>query len=89
MSTVSFELDKDFDVDLDFDFDIDVDIDVDKDFDADIDIDSDVDVEGNAATLLFDVEAVGLDTVVEADVAALAVENELSMVSGSLLAAVD
>ena len=70
----------------------DTNIDFDKDYDLDMNIDVDVDIEGNVATLTFDVLAVGdgsADTLAEVDVFVLAVEDELSQVAGSMIAAVD
>jgi hypothetical protein len=44
---------------------------------------------GNIATATFSVEALGFDTLAEADVHVLAVENTLSSVDGVLIAAVN
>ena len=84
-----FEFDKDIDIDIDFDLDSDVKIDLDKDVKVDVDVKSDVDVDGNFASATFSVEAIGHDTLAEADVHVLAVENQLSSVDGVLIAAVN
>lgn len=70
------------------DLNTDVDIDIDKDFDADADLDAQVNIDGNLATLTFDVEAIGNNTLAEADVAVIATDS-LSSVSGTLIAGVD
>jgi len=84
-----FEFSKDIDLDVDVELDFDTEIDFDKDVNVDVCIDADADVHGNIATLTFDVEAIGEDTLAEADVAVLAVEDQLSSVSGAMIAAVD
>lgn len=78
-----FEFDKELDIDVkvDLDFDVDVDVDVYKDIDIDIDVKSDVDLDGNTAELTLDVQAIGDNTDVEAIVAVLTVDNELSSIS--------
>lgn len=82
-----FEFDKD--IDFDFDLDSDVKIDLDKEVDVDVKVDSDVDLDGNFASATFSVEAIGSDTLAEADVHVLAVEGQLSSVDGVLVAAAD
>jgi hypothetical protein len=82
-----FEFDKDVDIDIDFDLDSDVKIDLDKEVNVDIDVKSDVDVDGNFASATFSVEAIGKDTLAEADVHVLVVEDQLSSVDGVLIAA--
>ena len=89
MADTEFEFDKEIDIDIDFKLDSDVDIKLEKDVDVDIKIDADADVKGNIATATFSVEAVGKDTLAEADVHVLAVEDELSSVDGVLIAAVN
>lgn len=89
MSGEEFEFEKEIDIDIEFEFESDVDIKLEKDVDVDIKIDSDADIKGNIATATFSVEAVGKDTLAEADVHVLAVEDELSSVDGVLIAAVD
>ena len=84
-----FDFDKDLDIDINFDLDSDVNIDLDKDVNVDIDIDSDLDLEGNFASATFSVEAIGSDTLAEADVHVLVIEGELSSVDGVLIAAAD
>lgn len=89
MSGEELEFDKEIDIDFEFEFESDVDIKLEKEVDVDIKIDSDADVKGNVATATFSVEAVGEDTLAEADVHVLAVEDTLSSVEGVLIAAVD
>ena len=78
-----FEYSKDLeiDVDIDLDFDVDVDVDVNIDKCVDIDISSDVDLDGNTAELTLDAQAIGYDTLVEAIVTVLTVEDEMSSIS--------
>lgn len=82
-----------YDVDLEADVTIDfnTDIDFDKNVDIDIFVDTDLDLEGNFASLTFDVQAAGtnVDTLAEADVFVLAIEDTLSSVGGSMVAAVE
>jgi hypothetical protein len=66
-----------------------VDVDFFKDFDLTSDIVSNVDLEDNVASIIFDAEALGEDSLVEVDVAVLTVENELSSVSGSIVSVTD
>jgi hypothetical protein len=89
MADRDVDVDKDIDIDIDFDFDSDVKIDLDKDVDIDVKVDADADVKGNIATATFSVEALGKDTLAEADVHVLAVEDTLSSVDGVLIAAVN
>jgi hypothetical protein len=84
---VKFE--KEIDIKIDFDFESDVDIKLEKDVNVDIKIEADADIKGNIATATFSVEAVGKDTLAEADVHVLAIEDELSSVDGVLIAAVN
>jgi hypothetical protein len=84
-----FEFEKEVDIDIKFDFESEVDIKLDKEVDVDIWIDADADVYGNIATATFSVEAIGKDTLAEADVHVLAVEDQLSSVDGVLIAAVN
>ena len=87
MSTdVSF--DKDIDIDINFDLKSDVDITLDKDVYIDVNVDSKADIYGNVATATFSAEAVGNNTLAEADVHVLATEG-LSSVDGVLVAAVN
>ncbi len=83
------DFDKDIDIEVEFDFDSDVDIKLDKDVDIDIDIKSDVNLDGNFASATFSAEAVGVNTIAEADVHVLVIEGELSSVDGVLMAAAD
>ena len=86
---VDFEFDKEIDIDIDFSLDSYVDIDFDKEVDVDVDVKSDVDLDGNFAQAVFSVEAIGSQTLAEADVHVLVVEGELSSVDGVLTAATD
>jgi hypothetical protein len=87
MSTdVSF--DKDIDININFDLKSDVDIKLDKNVDIDVKVDSNADIYGNVATATFSAEAVGNNTLAEADVHVLATEG-LSSVDGVLVAAVN
>jgi hypothetical protein len=83
------EFEKEVDIEFDFDFESDVDVEFDKDVDVDIDVKSDVDLEGNFAQATFSAEAIGSDTIAEADVHVLVIEGKLSSVDGSLLAATE
>ena len=85
----------------DFDFDKEICIDVDTDLSWDVcnvynsdpvvyyDIATDLCIEGNTAFLAADVEAIGCDTLVEVWSSVLAVEDELSHVSMTALAAAE
>ena len=83
---VSFE--KDIDVSVDYELTSDVDIDLDKDVNVNVSISSEANVEGNTATAVFSAEAIGTGTFAEADVFVLAVEDTMSSVEGTLIAAV-
>ena len=74
------------DVDVDVDLDFDAEVDLDKDVDVNIDVKSDVDLDDNFASATFSVEAIGKNTIAEADVAVLVIEGELSSVDGVLVA---
>ncbi|ETX11994.1 hypothetical protein OCH239_18760 [Roseivivax halodurans JCM 10272] len=86
------------DPDVDFDKDIEIDIDVDLDFDSfvdvetyvdlDVDVYSDPHVDGNTASIAFEVEAVGIDTVTDITFTNLAIENTMSSTSGTAIAVV-
>lgn len=84
-----FEKELDIDVDVEIDFDVDVDVDVEKDIDIDIDVKSDVDLDGNTAELTLDVQAIGDNTAVDAEVAILTVDNEMSSISLFAFSATD
>jgi hypothetical protein len=84
-----FEKDLEIDVDVDLEFDVDVDVDVDIEKCVDIDISSDVDLDGNTAELTLDAQAIGDDTLVEAIVSVLTVDNEMSSISLHVLSATD
>ena len=83
---VSF--DKDIDIDINFDLKSDVDIKLDKDVNIDVDVHSNADIYGNTATATFSAEAVGNNTLAEADVHVLATDG-MSSVDGVLVAAVN
>ena len=85
--TPSFEFNKDIDIAVSTDIDFDTDTDFNKEFDADISVASDTDVDGNLSTLTLDAEAVGTDTLVEADASVLTVEDQLSSVTLSVISA--
>jgi len=83
-----FSKDLDIDVNVDLDFDVDVDVDVKIDKDIDIDIYSDVDIHGNTAELTLDAEAIGHNTLVDAVVSVLTMDD-LSSISLSVISATD
>ncbi|WP_353931910.1 hypothetical protein WJM97_04820 [Okeanomitos corallinicola TIOX110] len=87
--TPGFSYEKELDIEVETEIKFDTEIDFKKNYNADIKIDSDADIKGNIATLTFDVEAIGKDTLAEVDVAVLAVENKLSSVTGSMISAVN
>lgn len=87
--STEFEFEKEVEIDIEFDFDSDVDIKLDKDVDVDIKVDSDVDLDGNFGSITFSAEAIGSDTIAEADVHVLVIEDKLSSVDGVLIAAAD
>ncbi|HWX29219.1 MAG TPA: hypothetical protein VNZ53_17475 [Steroidobacteraceae bacterium] len=80
--------DKDIDIDINFDLKSDVDIKLDKDVNIDVDVHSNADIYGNTATATFSAEAVGNNTLAEADVHVLATDG-MSSVDGVLVAAVN
>lgn len=84
-----FSKDLEIDVDIDLDFDVDVDVDVEIEKDICIDIYSDVDLDGNYAELTLDAQAIGSDTLVEAIVSVLTVEDELSSITLNVISAAD
>lgn len=83
------DFDKEIDVDIDVSLEFDVDVDVKKDTDIDVCINADVDVKGNSAELILSVEAYGEDTYVQADVAILTIEDELSSIDLYAVSAVN
>jgi hypothetical protein len=83
------EFEKEVDIEFDFDFESDVDIEFDKDVDVDVKVDQDVDLDGNFGSATFSAEAIGSDTLAEADVHVLVIEDKLSSVDGTLTAAAD
>jgi hypothetical protein len=83
------ELKKELETEIEFEFESEVDIKLDKNVDIKVDVKSDVDIDDNFASLTFDVEAIGDDTLAEADVSVLVIDNELSSVAGVLVAAAD
>jgi hypothetical protein len=82
------EVKKEIDLNVDFDLNIDTNINFSKDFSANIYINSDVDVKGNSASITFDAEAIGDNSVVEVDLVVLTTDG-LSSVSGTIIAAVN
>jgi hypothetical protein len=76
------------DVSFDKDIDIDINFDLKSDVDIDVKVDSNADICGNVATATFSAEAVGNNTLAEADVHVLATDG-LSSVDGVLVAAVN
>ena len=80
--------DKDIDIDINFDLKSDVDIKLDRDVNIDVDVHSNADIYGNTATATFSAEAVGNNTLAEADVHVLATDG-MSSVDGVLVAAVN
>jgi hypothetical protein len=83
------DFDKEIDIDVDVDLEFDVDVKVEKETDIDVKIDADADVHGNIAELILSVEAYGYDTYVQADVAILTIEDELSSIDLYAVSAVD
>ncbi len=77
------------DVDVNFDIKFDTNIDLDKDVDVDVKIDADADIKGNITNLTLDAEALGDDTLVEADVGILTVENQLSSLTLVVISAAE
>jgi hypothetical protein len=77
-------------INVDFDTDINVDaqtsLTVDKTVDVDVGIVTNI--EGNTAILVADVEAIGKDTFVQLDTSVLVVEDTLSSISVTAIAAV-
>lgn len=83
-----YEFEKEIDIEVEAEIDFDVDVEFDKDVDINVDVCADIDIDGNFASLVADVEAVGKDTLVEVDTAVLAVEDQLSSVTVVATAAV-
>jgi hypothetical protein len=75
-----FEKEVNIDVNVDLKFDADVKLDVKKD----IKVTQDLDIEGNAAIVIFDAQAFGKDTLTEAIIVTLAVEDTMSMSAGEV-----
>ncbi len=84
-----FRFDKDLKVDVNFDIKFDTDIDLKKDVDVNVDINADADIKGNITNLTLDAEAIGSDTLVEADVGILTIENQLSSLTLVVISAAD
>jgi hypothetical protein len=89
MSGDSFEFEKELDLDVEVEISFDPSLNYESELEIDYDICVDADVDGNIATLTFDAEAVGEDTLVEANVFVLAIDDELSAVGGSITAVAD
>ena len=85
--TTDFDFSKELDVNIEFDLDSDVDIELDKDVDIDINVKQHIDLDGNFASATFSVEAIGTNTLAEADVHVLVIEGKLSSIDGVLIAA--
>lgn len=83
---VSVDKDVSIDYEANFDFEVDVNVDIVKDID--VTLDSTVNITGNFANLIFDVTAIGNNSLAEADVSAT-VTGGLAEVGGTLIAAVD
>ena len=81
-----FDFEKEVDIEVDVDLEFDTEVDLDKDVNVNIDVKSDVDLDDNFASATFSVEAIGKNTIAEADVAVLVIEGELSSVDGVLIA---
>ena len=80
---------KELDSNIAADFEFDVDINIDKDSDVDVNVFSDANVDGNIAELAFDVEAYGVDTLVDGEISILTIEDQLSSVAGYFISAVN
>lgn len=74
------EFEKEIDVDVKIDLDFDVDVKVEKETDIDVKVEAEADVDGNIAELILSVESYGYDTYVQADVAVLTLEYQLSSI---------
>lgn len=84
-----FSKDLEIDVDINLDFDVDVNVDVSIDKCIDVTVTSDVDLDGNTAELTLDAQAIGDDTLVEAIVSVLTIDNELSSITLNVISATD
>ena len=82
-----FDFEKTVDIVVDFDLTSDVAIDLNKDVDIDVNVNQQVNLDGNFAQATFSVEAIGTNTLAEADVHVLVIEGQLSSVDGMLIAA--
>lgn len=87
--TEEFVFEKDLEVEVDTELTFETDVELNKDVNIDVNVDSDVDLDGNFASATFSVEAIGENTIAEADVSALAIEGEMSSVDGTLVAAAE
>jgi hypothetical protein len=85
--TFEVEVEKKFDTEIKFESDTDINIDFDKDVDIDVDIKVDAEIDGNVAIFIFDAEALGKDSYVEVNSTVLVIQDTLSHVSGSIVAA--
>ena len=77
------DVDKDINTDVSLDYNTDVSVDT----DVSLQVCSFVNVDGNAANINFDAEAFGSDTLVQVDVNALTIEDQLSSAIGSITSA--
>jgi hypothetical protein len=82
-----FDFAKTVDATIDFDLTSDVAIDLNKDVNLDVNVNQSVNLDGNFASATFSVEAIGTNTLAEADVHVLVIEGQLSSVDGMLIAA--
>lgn len=82
-----FDFAKTIDTTVDFDLTSTTDIDLNKDVSLDVNVDQSVNLDGNFASATFSAEAIGTNTLAEADVHVLVIEGELSSVDGMLIAA--
>lgn len=89
MTDTRYDFYKSLEIDVKVDFDFNVDVDVKKDTDITMDVDTKFDLDGNSAELILSVEAIGEYTHVEADVAILTVEGELSSIDLYAISVVD
>ncbi len=89
MTDHRFGFEKDIKVDVNFDIKFDTDVDLDKVVDVDVDVDADVQIDGNITNLTLDAEAMGDETLVEADVGLMAVGGQLSSLTLVVMSAAE
>ncbi len=83
-----FKFDLDKDVKIDVELELKLDVEIKKDVEIDVKIDADADVKGNIAEVVFDAQAFGDDTFVQADIFTIAIEDTMSSASGYVVSAV-